>query len=116
MLSTLGSIFCVLSLGAFDQGLDVLLERVTCLGCLDDRLAGFQFGPGQLQHVGGLDIGHGAEHGQQFRHIDEAGEAGIPAVAAAIGRELQGGDGFGEAGCQASKCRVPVLSSSGGAR
>ena len=91
-------LLCLEGLGAFDQGLDVLLERVARRGCFDDRLAGFEFRPRQLQHVGGLDIGHGAEHGQQFRHIDEAGEAGVHAVAAAIGREFQGGDGFGEAG------------------
>ncbi len=91
-------LLCLEGLGAFDQGLDVLLERVARRGCFDDRLAGFEFGPRQLQHVGGLDIGHGAEHGQQFRHIDEAGEAGVHAVAAAIGGEFEGGDGFGEAG------------------
>src|ERR1700761_2112994 len=82
MLSTLGSIRSFLqSLSALDKRLDIALERVTGRGCFDDRSAGLELGPRQLEHIPGLNVRDSAEHGAQFGHIDEQGETRVHSIA-----------------------------------
>ena len=55
-----------------------LLEGVLLLGHRagnDDRLAAFQAGPWQVEHLGRLHVGEGPEHLLEFRQVGEAGEA-----------------------------------------
>ena len=57
-----------------------------------------QVGGGQAELVGGLDIGDGAEHGQQFGDVGEAGEAVLDPVGAAVGGQFEVGHGPPEGG------------------
>src|SRR5271166_2728930 len=64
----------------------------------DDRLAGLQLSPGQVEHLGGLHVGEGHEHLLQFREIHEAGEAAARAQGRAVGGYLHGLDHLAEGG------------------
>ena len=52
-------------------------------------LAARDFRPGKMQHVGGLDIGKGAEHREQFGQVDELRKPGMHPVAGAVRGKLQ---------------------------
>ena len=52
----------------------------------------------QVQHLPRADVGHLAEHAHQVRHVDEAREPRVQAVAAAVGCDLERRDGLAESG------------------
>ena len=64
----------------------------------DDRLAGFQAWPWQVQHLGRLHVGKRPEHLLEFRQIGESGEAAAWSQARTIGRDLHRVDDFAEGG------------------
>ena len=83
---------------ALDQ---LLLEGVLLLGHRagnDGGLAAFQAGPRQVEHLGRLHVGEGAEHLLEFRQVGEAGEAARGRRPAPSGRDLHRVDDFAEGG------------------
>ena len=82
--------------GAFREGLDVGLERFACGRGDNLRLAGCDSRARQVEHVRRLHVGDAAEHRQKLRQVDEFREAGVHAVAGAVGRQFERGYGLRE--------------------
>ncbi len=64
----------------------------------DNRLAGFQPGRGQVDHLGRLHVGKGTEHLLEFREIGEFGEPAAWSECRAVRGDFHGVDNFAEGG------------------
>ena len=64
----------------------------------DDRLAAFEAGPGQIEHVGRLHVGERPEHLLKLGQIHEAGEAAAGTQRCAVGGDFHGVDHLAEGG------------------
>ena len=82
----------------FDKRSDEFLQLRRCRSRDDMRLAAFDFGRRQLEHVCCLHVGERPEHREQLRQVDELGKARVHPVARTVRSEFQRGDGFAEVG------------------
>ena len=80
------------------QRLHVRLERAARPAGHRPGLLAPQVRHRQVQHLPRADVGQLAEHAHQVRHVDEAREPRVQAVAAAVGCDLERRDGLAESG------------------